>query len=142
MDWSGFTNNRGNGSTAYTSTISQSSSGTDSQGNANTIYVFQTVKFPQNNIYNGNAATYVAFVPTRRMNNDAVQYTKLGYGIGSASNAVTNQTDVVSGYNSVLITYTGSTWTQGTYRAYLTTSLLAISDQFNNDVYARGGAVA
>jgi len=50
MDWSGFTNNRGNGSTAYTSTISQSSSGTDSQGNANTIYVFQTVKFPQNNI--------------------------------------------------------------------------------------------
>jgi hypothetical protein len=142
MDWSGFTNNRGNGSTAYTSTISQSSSGTDSQGNANTIYVFQTVKFPQNNIYNGNAATYVAFVPTRRMNNDAVQYTKLGYGIGSASNAVTNQTDVVSGYNSVLINYTGNTWTQGNYRAYLTTSLLSISDQFNNDVYARGGAVA
>ena len=141
LDFPGFVTGTTNTPAVIKQSIPQSSGGNDSYGNSIEAYKYLTTQIPANsttgNIY------YVVLVPPVMTNNQL--YANMGINYNNAPNAlVTTTTD--SGLRSQNIVYTGSNWSNTTYRVYsqspnngFNVGAPGVTDTTNN--YFRGGTL-
>lgn len=142
MDWPGFITGTTNIPATVTSTVPQTGGGTDSFGNSIEAYKFLTAEI------SGGSTTgniwYSVFVPPTATNNQIYQTIGINYANAPLALVNTNTEPTVYVIN---VTYTGSNWTNGTYKVYTASAgngsnvgASGVVDLTNN--YFRGGTLS
>ena len=144
MDWPGHQTGTVNAPAAILVDIPQISGGVDSFGNAIDQFIFETTEVPSGSFTVNNNVQIAPIVPHSLLDNSGMIYSTIGFDYNSVpSNTVSNTTSTGSNRADDIV-YTGSVWTNTTYR--LTTNggplnrNISIGDN-NNNFYFRGGNV-
>jgi hypothetical protein len=127
----------GNSPAIITGIISPTSGGNDAYGNPINAYLFQTTQVPAGTTPTN--AWYTWYVSTGATNGQIM--TQIGTNTAGNANSLTAR-NMNSGYYNNIVTYTGSTIPQGTYRVYTTygATEFRINASLNN-IYFKGNTL-